>query len=376
MSNNTLPLAASCLHDTFRALLTPIRLHAERQGQLNGCPCYTIAPFLLEHLHHWLSLPGTQCHGPSSHIASGWTSCGNSALDTLNTTTSTVDAPFAWDVESPSSGVPSPMEPDSIIQSLTATALDRDNEMDASFLGGLDPLEGSNFNPEHFLGFHDSFHPELNLTPSVDHFSPQMWSPHALLQSPSTSSSNGSSSCDDAWANEHHEHGVGPLPYDIQPHIQNSSDVYPSSLFGGADLQSPTSSWSEDRRSDCASLMDEVDDALSFCRWSGGSCISYLTVDKSEVAKHLQIHHGVKIGGDKDKMSCNWDGCGKEMKKESISRHIVAVHLSNKTMCSSCGKQFARLDSKLRHLKNSKREECRESEPHDSRAKRRCLSWS
>ncbi|KIK43960.1 hypothetical protein CY34DRAFT_662928 [Suillus luteus UH-Slu-Lm8-n1] len=207
----------------------------------------------------------------------------------------------------------------------------------------------------------------------VDHFSPQMWSPDTLLQSPSTPSSSGSSSCDYAWTNEHHDHLVGPLPYDIQPHIQNSSGVYPSSHFGGADLHSPTSSWSEDRRSECASLIDEVDDALNLCRWSGGSCISPLTVDKSEVSRHLQIHHGVKIGGDKDKMTCNWDGCGKEMKKESISRHIVAVHLSNKTECSSCGKQFARLDSKLRHHKNSKREECRESETDDSRAKRRRL---
>ncbi|KAG1742503.1 hypothetical protein EDB19DRAFT_1595894, partial [Suillus lakei] len=84
------------------------------------------------------------------------------------------------------------------------------------------------------------------------------------------------------------------------------------------------------------------------CRWGDGSCSSLLTFDKSEVAKHLQVH-GVKSGGDKEKMLCNWDGCRKEMKKESISRHIVAVHLSSKTKCASCGKQFARLDSKLRH---------------------------
>ncbi|KAG0703330.1 hypothetical protein DFH29DRAFT_771318, partial [Suillus ampliporus] len=84
------------------------------------------------------------------------------------------------------------------------------------------------------------------------------------------------------------------------------------------------------------------------CRWDE-SCGWHLAVEKSEVAKHLQIVHGVKSGGDKDKMPCSWDGCGKEMKKESISRHIVAVHLSKKTACASCGKQFARWDSKLRH---------------------------
>jgi hypothetical protein len=47
MSSNSLPLAASCLHDTIRAL------HAEKQGSSNGCPCYAIVPFVLEHLHHW-----------------------------------------------------------------------------------------------------------------------------------------------------------------------------------------------------------------------------------------------------------------------------------------------------------------------------------
>ncbi|KAG1794333.1 uncharacterized protein HD556DRAFT_1205840, partial [Suillus plorans] len=85
------------------------------------------------------------------------------------------------------------------------------------------------------------------------------------------------------------------------------------------------------------------------CGWDGGSCFSALTVDKSEVAQHLQLHHGVKPGGDKDRTSCRWEGCGKKMKKESISRHIVAVHLDNKTECGSCGKTFARLDSELRH---------------------------
>ncbi|KAG1851333.1 hypothetical protein DFJ58DRAFT_661680 [Suillus subalutaceus] len=121
--------------------------------------------------------------------------------------------------------------------------------------------------------------------------------------------------------------------------------------------------------------MADVDDTLNLCRWGDGSCTTSLTSDKSEVGKHLQVLHGIKSGGDKDKMLCRWDGCGKEMKKESISRHIVAVHLTNKTECGSCGKQFARLDSKLRHLKNSKREDCRESEPHDGRAKRRRMTW-
>jgi len=96
-------------------------------------------------------------------------------------------------------------------------------------------------------------------------------------------------------------------------------------------------------KDDCTLLMDDMNGTSSFCGWDGGSYFLALTVDKSEVAQHLQLHHGVKPGGDKDRTSCRWEGCGKKM-KESISRHIVVVHLDNKTECGGCGKTFARLD--------------------------------
>ncbi|KAG2347583.1 hypothetical protein BDR05DRAFT_958341 [Suillus weaverae] len=386
MSTNSFPLA-SCLHaDALNALRTEsARLHAERQGLSNACPCRPIAQFILgqlpELLHHWLSFPETQCHGsPSATVACEWTPRDDSALSTFNMTTGAVEAPFALDVGSPSLSGSSPMESDFIHQPFLNTPLDPDNGMDAPYLSGPDHLEGCNFNPEPFLEYSDSLLPELNIIPSMDNASSQMWSPNTLLQSPDASSSSSSSNeslfCDYTWMNEHaHNYPVGPSSYDIQPHTQNSSDLYLSSSCGGADLHSPTSSWSEEGKSDCSSLMDDMDGTPNVCRWGGGSCISLLTSDKSEVAKHLHLLHGIKPGGDKDKMSCKWQGCGKEMKKESISRHVVAVHMNNKTECDSCGKQFARLDSKLRHLKKSKREECRESELHDSRAKRRRLSW-
>jgi hypothetical protein len=153
----------------------------------------------------------------------------------------------------------------------------------------------------------------------------------------------------------------------IHPQVQDSSSAY---LPGYDALASPVSTSMCSGRSSPGSeysmLMDEPGSFI--CRWDA-QCSSRLVADKSEVAKHLQLAHSVKPGGDKLNMKCVWDGCRKTMKKESISRHIVAVHLSKKTECSGCGKQFARWDSKLRHIKNSKRE-CSDSEPESPDSKR------
>jgi hypothetical protein len=418
MSANTLPLA-SCWHDTLKALGTSMRydtctctlgmiwfyvlfrLHAERQG--NGCPCYPMLQFVKDQLplfYHWfvwllgyaryvyssvicrLSLLDTQCHGSSLAITGERLPYDDSALNMFDTTTGIVGTPFELDADLSCLSTPFPMESEFIHQPLPNTALDADNGMDAAYLSVPDQLEDYKFNPEPFPEFQDSFPPELSMSPSMDLSSFQMWGPHTLPQSPDTQlpdaqspdtswsdGSSGSSSFDYQWTNDHvHDSFIEPSSYNIQPPVQNTSDFDPPSFCIGTDLHSPTPSWSEEKRGE----WDDTDGTSSLCRWGGGSCTSPLTPDKSEVGKHLQVHHGVKSGGDKDRMPCSWDGCGKEMKKESISRHIVAVHLSDKTECSSCGKQFARSDSKLRHLKNSKREECRESEPQ---AKRRRLSW-
>ncbi|KAG2142266.1 uncharacterized protein EDB93DRAFT_610824 [Suillus bovinus] len=383
MSTNTLHLV-SFWQDALKILAMSLKLHAaERQGQSNACPCYPIVQHLVldqlpKLIHHCLSPHVTQRHECPSVIADEWTLCGDSDWNMFNTTTSIMEAPFAFDSELSSFSDISPIESDLIPQPLSNIALDPDNSMDASYPSESGHLEGCNLNSEPFFDFSNGLSPELSMTPSMDDALSQTWSSYPLPQSPDASSFDGSSSCYDAqcqWGYEHtHDLHIEPPSYDIQPHAQNSSDIYPSSFCSGSDLHSPTPPWSEETKRDCTSLMDNTDDIPSLCRWDGGSCFSLLTTDKSEVTKHLQLLHGIKPGGDKVRMPCQWEGCGKEMKKESIPRHIVAVHLSNKTECGSCGKQFARLDSKLRHLKNSKREECRESESDDSRAKRRRLS--
>ncbi|KAG2153385.1 hypothetical protein DEU56DRAFT_775227 [Suillus clintonianus] len=368
MSTNTLP----CLSRRLKALVISIS-HAERQGQPNACLCYPMWQFILDQLqlpHHGSSLPDIQCHRSHSNTASEWIPHDDSYLNMFNTPTDTVEAPVsAWDAGSPIvSYGPSPM-PDFVHHQhpLPIIPLGPDNGTNLLYHSELDHMEGFNLDSSPLPVFYDGFPPDPNMTHSVDYVSPQIWDPHALPQSSDTSSSNRSVTCDYSWANEQSYNYSGrPLSHDIQPHAQNSNNVYLPNFCDGADLPSPTSTLSE-----FSSLVDDFFEDRS-CRW-GGSCSSLLTVDKSEVAKHLQTNHGVKPGGDKDKMPCSWDGCDRVMKKESISRHIVAVHLSDKTECTSCGKQFARLDSKLRHLKNSKRE-CREPESHDSRVKRRRLS--
>lgn len=352
------------LEDIIRdSRTTMIRAQREITKQSTTCPSHSKAQRSLfqepESIYDQFqsSLSGTQYHG--SDIGGDWTR-GDSAFN---------KGPFVLGARSPSFSGPSPMEFDFI------HALDPDNGRDAPYHSWFGHFEGRSSNLEPFVEFSSNSSPELSMTRSMDDDSFQWWIPFTSPppQSPDASSSNGRSSQDYfPWANKHaQDHHVEPSSSDIQSHAQNPGDVYLSSSCGGTDLHLPTPPRSEERNG-YASLNDTS--CPGRCRWDGG-CLSVLTVDRSEVMKHLQLHHNVKSGGDKDKMLCHWDSCGKEMQKESISRHIVTVHLSDKTKCGSCGKQFTRSDSKLRHLKVSKRKECRESEPHDSRAKRLCLSW-
>jgi len=226
--------------------------------------------------------------------------------------------------------------------------------------GTLDPMP-SLFDAS-FLG--------LGLTASMDVGSYQVQSDSAAPQSPPFYESLFEGSL---YQGSETENTCGHFDehssYAIHPQTQNYSSAHP---LGLASIDSPTSTFSEVGSSLGSEYPDDPGSRI-MCHW--GHCYSYLEAEKSEVAKHLQVVHDIKPGGDKLYIKCMWDGCGKSMKKESISRHIVAVHLSQKTECGSCGKQFARWDSKLRHIKNSKRE-CSDSESEscDNRVKRPRLS--
>jgi len=279
------------------------------------------------------------------------------------------------DLETPSFGVDaafpptchdlSTMEPDSIHHPLQINPLNPD--LDCSSINGSDRMNDGTLDPMPSLFDAPLF--GLDLTALMDVGPYQMQSDSAVPQSPPFYESLFEGSWYQGSETENTcSHFDGHSSYPIHPLLRKDRIALPLD-FTVLDL--PTSTYSE-AGSSLGSEYSDDPGSLIMCHWDD-CCSHYLKAEKSEVAKHLQVVHDVKPGGDKLPMKCTWDGCGKSMKKESISRHIVAVHLSKKTECGSCGKQFARWDSKLRHIKNSKRE-CNDSESEscDNRVKRPC----
>ena len=89
------------------------------------------------------------------------------------------------------------------------------------------------------------------------------------------------------------------------------------------------------------------------CQWSdgGGPCGEVLTGTKNAIGQHLQSAHAIRLTADRTSQVCLWSGCRKPMRRESIARHVLAVHMKDKVHCSSCGSQYARPDSLRRHQK-------------------------
>ena len=96
------------------------------------------------------------------------------------------------------------------------------------------------------------------------------------------------------------------------------------------------------------------------CRWDEGHspCGLWIIGDKSSINVHIQKWHGGTRGGDKSQADCHWSGCDEAMQKESIPRHIVAIHLDEVWECQGCGKELARNDAYGRHAAKSNSAAC------------------
>ncbi|KAG2352261.1 hypothetical protein BDR07DRAFT_1438574 [Suillus spraguei] len=88
------------------------------------------------------------------------------------------------------------------------------------------------------------------------------------------------------------------------------------------------------------------------CMWNrpDGSRCDYLFF-AHELSTHLREYHGIR-GADKLRVHCCWNGCHKELKKESLSRHVEEKHLMIMYPCNTCNKTFTR-EYNLRHHKKN-----------------------
>ncbi|KAF9219988.1 hypothetical protein BS17DRAFT_788396 [Gyrodon lividus] len=96
------------------------------------------------------------------------------------------------------------------------------------------------------------------------------------------------------------------------------------------------------------------------CQWpiDGASCGALVVGDKREIVLHLRDAHNVSPKGYKMPQTCFWQNCQKIMKKESIGRHILEVHMKKKVHCTSCGSSFARNYLLQKHLSGAERRAC------------------
>ncbi|KAG9312297.1 hypothetical protein JVU11DRAFT_7607 [Chiua virens] len=75
------------------------------------------------------------------------------------------------------------------------------------------------------------------------------------------------------------------------------------------------------------------------CLWEQdhSPCHLWIKGDKSYINAHIQKWHGGKPGEEKLEVDCHWSSCWKKMRKESITRHILGVHLGELWECQGCG---------------------------------------
>ena len=92
------------------------------------------------------------------------------------------------------------------------------------------------------------------------------------------------------------------------------------------------------------------------CQWLANSapCEMRVMADRRSITEHLQQVHGMKMGEEKARKTCLWDGCRSTLNKESLVRHIIGVHLKKGAHCAECGLLFAREDSLKRHLRRGR----------------------
>ncbi|KAI6015379.1 hypothetical protein BKA83DRAFT_689287, partial [Pisolithus microcarpus] len=86
------------------------------------------------------------------------------------------------------------------------------------------------------------------------------------------------------------------------------------------------------------------------CGWVTVHNVCGVLVPGESFSVHLREAHGV-FGNDKTKFECQWVGCGLQMNKESVGRHVTEAHLSYRYPCTHCGEVFSRKNTLNRHVR-------------------------
>ena len=81
----------------------------------------------------------------------------------------------------------------------------------------------------------------------------------------------------------------------------------------------------------------------------GVGCSLPLESTTRSIRSHLREHGYVHK--DRERASCPWQGCGKEMCWTNVSRHIKEAHLGDRLPCRKCGKMYTRKETLDAHTK-------------------------
>lgn len=82
-------------------------------------------------------------------------------------------------------------------------------------------------------------------------------------------------------------------------------------------------------------------DEIFECQWLDPSGPCNHEFSRQSISDHLRQFHGIR-GADTMRVRCYWHGCGKELNRGNLLRHVKETHLSISYPCDTCNRRFTR----------------------------------
>lgn len=122
--------------------------------------------------------------------------------------------------------------------------------------------------------------------------------------------------------------------YDPDAGVSGPEIIHPTCTVSTVRLESPGSSGTGARQYCC------------------GDHLSSILLDRGEHHKHTISFH--IRGSENGRVTCQWQGCNVQLKRESITKHVLNTHLGRKYGCTICGKWYKGEKSSVRrHAKTA-----------------------